>query len=375
MSYQHVRAVYYNVPYDDTNPTQQSVLAALAFHLNHATGLCCPSVETLMHVTRHARRTIYAALSHLKRMSYVSVGKAFSVGGRQYNTYTLSLPMNSGGGGDGSADERLSEENGGVSEEIMRLFGSESVDGAEGGAPDAQAGAQDAPPPCGTCTDTVRQMHPKNNIKSNIKNYNNLHNKTIGELAALVGGRFNSLVKPSVEKPLSDEESVDRVVWGAFERFWTEYPAICPYKHDQGKLKCYGLYEQARAKFGDGEKFDAAVRDAVARWSKSAAWQTNAGIIPAPINFLARCYWETSPKDAVAPQPVVDVERKRKEDEARKRLADAEARGENIWQLCLERCANFVDGRCIEGARTPPAFCLTPRPPEECRKFLKKSDE
>lgn len=39
------------------------------------------------------------------------------------------------------------------------------------------------------------------------------------------------------------------------------------------------------------------------------------------------------------------------------------------WMLCAERCANFKDGACSRGVKTPPDKEQYPKPPEECKNF------
>lgn len=70
----------------------------------------------------------------------------------------------------------------------------------------------------------------------------------------------------------------------------------------------------------------------------------------------------------------VDTLKRRKEAE-RKRLEEAAA-NPGAWELCEERCANYVAGfGCKCKVRIPPALQPRPIPPEECPLFKAKESE
>ena len=79
---------------------------------------------------------------------------------------------------------------------------------------------------------------------------------------------------------------------------------------------------------------------------------------------LNRRFFETlrDPKRLMSPAMLKSAEadeaeaRRRAEEDARRVTASAASES---WALCAERCANFCDGRCSCGAKTPPRFWNT----------------
>ena len=66
---------------------------------------------------------------------------------------------------------------------------------------------------------------------------------------------------------------------------------------------------------------------------------------------------------------------KRRQEAERKRLEEAAA-NPGAWELCDERCANYVAGfGCKCKVRIPPALQPRPIPPEECPSFKAKESE
>lgn len=62
------------------------VLLSLAYHANHQTGLCCPSVATITRETGYCDRTVREALARLQALGLVSVS-----GGCHRRNYHLSI--------------------------------------------------------------------------------------------------------------------------------------------------------------------------------------------------------------------------------------------------------------------------------------------
>ena len=70
MSYEYSKVVYWQV--HDTTPTEQSVLAALAFCHNSKTGRCDPSKKTIGEMTHFGESSVRRALDMLKEKNYIS---------------------------------------------------------------------------------------------------------------------------------------------------------------------------------------------------------------------------------------------------------------------------------------------------------------
>lgn len=73
----------------DITPVQRNVLFALAYHHNHATGLCCPSVETIGDVSGVKERAAREALSALEHVGLIRRQKRSNERGQASNQYTL----------------------------------------------------------------------------------------------------------------------------------------------------------------------------------------------------------------------------------------------------------------------------------------------
>ena len=77
-----------------TSPTEQTVLAYLAFRADDKTGQCFPSVERIMRETHFSRSAVIRALDGLKKrevLCWVKGGR--TKGGRALsNLYTIKLP-------------------------------------------------------------------------------------------------------------------------------------------------------------------------------------------------------------------------------------------------------------------------------------------
>lgn len=91
MSYEYSLAVYKNVK--NTTPTQQAVLAALAFCRNHKTGQCNPSHQTLSDMTHFGANTIPRAIKELESSGYLTRKLAKRKGANPSYHYVLTLPL------------------------------------------------------------------------------------------------------------------------------------------------------------------------------------------------------------------------------------------------------------------------------------------
>lgn len=87
MSYEYSKAVYWNV--HDTSPTEQSVLAALAFCHNRETGRCDPSASTISDMTHFGVSSVNRALVSLKDKHYISwIGNASVLSVNSHRTHS-----------------------------------------------------------------------------------------------------------------------------------------------------------------------------------------------------------------------------------------------------------------------------------------------
>ena len=313
MSYEYSKAVYWNIR--DTSPTEQSVLAALAFCHNSKTGRCDPSTTTISEMTHFGRASVIRALSSLKDKNYISwiaggKGKKGEANSNKY-TFFLSTPPSQ------SETPTVSERDG----DRLRVRPSPSQ------------------------SETQKRIEKETNTN------------LTKELAGLVGESFLEAAKPQVPKePL---ECPDAAATDVFDDFWSAYPN-CIYKTPSAKARCSALYAQLRGGSPDGAAFDGKVLAALVSWRASEQWTKAGGrFIPAPINFFARRLWEVDPP----PNAPVDSEPAKRP----KRFAMPFDRGK--WHLCEERCAKFAEGKCAAGIAVPPDSGEWPMPPEECRRF------
>ena len=68
--------------------------------------------------------------------------------------------------------------------------------------------------------------------------------------------------------------------------------------------------------------------------------------------------------------------RRKKETASQQKKMEKIAASPHAWELCKERCANFIDGKCRCGVVCPPAWQLPrSRPPEDCEYFIAKNRE
>lgn len=315
MSFECSKAVYWNV--HDTSPTEQSVLAALAFCHNSKTGRCDPSASTISDMTHFGRASVNRALVSLKGkhyISWVSGGKGKNDEANS-NKYTLYLSATTSH----SDTPTVSERDGDRLTVIHPLSQSE----------------------------TQKRIESKSN--PNIKK----------ELAGLVGDAFVEAAKPQAPKVTPDNaESAENV--GLFNEFWAAYPN-CNYKFN--KKKTAEMYAQLRGQSPDGDAFDKMILASLKAWRESKQWEKDGGkYIPAPINFLIKEYWAMNSEPA-------DPEAKLREEKSRKLLE--RAKDPKAWQLCKERCAKFKDGKCSAGIRIPPDKSELQIPSEECKHYVK----
>ena len=98
MSYEYSKVVYWQV--HDTTPTEQSVLAALAFCHNGKTGRCDPSATTISEMTHFGKASVRRALGALKDKNYISwisggKGKRNASDSNKYTLYLSAIPSHS----------------------------------------------------------------------------------------------------------------------------------------------------------------------------------------------------------------------------------------------------------------------------------------
>ena len=98
MSYEYSKVVYWQV--HDTTPTEQSVLAALAFCHNSKTGRCDPSATTIGEMTHFGESSVRRALDALKEKNYISwisggKGKRNESNSNKYTLYLSDQPSHS----------------------------------------------------------------------------------------------------------------------------------------------------------------------------------------------------------------------------------------------------------------------------------------
>lgn len=98
MSYEYSKVVYWQV--HDTTPTEQSVLAALAFCHNSKTGRCDPSATTIGEMTHFGESSVRRALDALKEKNYISwisggKGKRNESNSNKYTLYLSGQPSHS----------------------------------------------------------------------------------------------------------------------------------------------------------------------------------------------------------------------------------------------------------------------------------------
>jgi len=320
MSFAYSKAVYWEV--HDTTPTEQSVLAALAFCHNKDTGRCDPSAATISEMTHFGKASVNRALVSLRdknRISWVSGGKGKKSESNS-NKYTLYLSATVSHSDTPTISER--------DREYL----------------------------------TVRHSLSHSETQKIIERKSN--KKLTNELAGLVGKSFEEAAKPRVpEVPLAaPPESAET---GVFEKFWSAYPN-CIYKKPNAKARCCALYMQLRGNAPDAAAFDEMVLAALEAWRRSEGWNVDGGrYISAPINFFAKRLWEIKPTSS---DPTDKLTAWLGNVRLENFMRDLDA-----WCLCEERCANFKDGKCTEGQTIPPDKREWPIPPEECHHFVRRS--
>jgi len=318
MSYEYSSAVYWQV--HDTTPTEQSVLAALAFCHNSRTGRCDPSAATISEMTHFGRASVNRALISLRdknRISWISGGKG-KRNEPNSNKYTLYLSDMVSHGDTPTVSERDRE-----------------------------------------CLTVIHSLSHSETQKRIEKESNK---KLTNELAGLVGESFEEAAKPQTPKVPFVSPAASET--GVFDKFWSAYPN-CIYKKPNAKAKCCALYMQLRGSAPDAAAFDETVLAALEAWRTSDGWNADGGkYISAPINFLVKRLWEELPTPNEPPA--------NSSEEKRNARLESVMRDPDAWGLCEERCAKFKDGKCTEGQTIPPDKRDWPIPPEECRPFARR---
>lgn len=360
MSIIHTNAVYYGV--HDTTPTQQSVLAALAYRFNIKDRKCFPSIDMLCNMTHLGRSTVIRALKDLHDMKYISWTSGGKNGDCYYrNKYALYLPIQDAEGDDTGGDDPSQSDTSPVPQLDSPC--------PAAGLPPSQSGTTPVP-----LRDTINNIK----IKETLTN-----NPTNNGKDGLMDGDFNFSSNKGQKghggKKQKEEESqqIDKETKRGFDDFWNGYPDECRCKTEMTKHSALQTYEQARAASGDGKKFDATIRASLLTWLKSKQWSAENGrFIPAPLNFILKNYWKKMPKVDERPLEMANSNEEKEEKRAAlaKEIEDLVRNGYNVWHLCEDRCANFVDGKCCEGAPFPPEFAHNPNPPESCSRFKSRED-
>ena len=320
MSYEYSKVVYWQV--HDTTPTEQSVLAALAFCHNSKTGRCDPSATTIGEMTHFGESSVRRALDALKEKNYISwisggKGKRNESNSNKYTLYLSAIPSH-------SDTPTVSERAG----EGLTVIPSQSH------------------------SETQKRIEKESN------------KKLTNELAGLVGESFEEAAKPRAQEVPSVSPAVSET--GVFDKFWSAYPN-CIYKKPNAKARCCALYMQLRGSAPDAAAFDEKVLAALEAWRASDGWNVDGGkYISAPLNFFAKRLWEEVPTancESINPP-------------AEKRSARLESimKDPAAWALCEERCANLKDGKCAEGQTIPPDKRDWPIPPEQCSHFVSSGE-
>jgi hypothetical protein len=316
--------VYWNIR--DTSPTEQSVLAALAFCHNGKTGRCDPSTSTISEMTHFGVASVIRALVSLKEKNYISwiSGRNSKKGGAVSNKYTLYLS-----GTPSQSDIPLSQ--------------------------------SDIPPLSEREGQSITVIYPLSHSDRQKRIEKETNTNLTKEMAGLVGKSFLEAAKPQAPKEPSG--CSDAVADDVFDDFWAAYPD-CIYKTPSAKARCGALYAQLRGDASDGAEFDGKVLAALSSWRASGQWTKDGGrYIPAPINFFARRLWEVDPGPS---------EPDEKPAAAKMPASSGVSGGKGLdWRLCEERCARFSGGRCSAGLSVPPDSGPWPLPPEECERYLK----
>ena len=319
MSYEYSKAVYWNV--HDTSPTEQSVLAALAFCHNRETGRCDPSASTISDMTHFGRASVNRALVSLKDKHYISwvsggKGKKDEANSNKYTLYLAAATSR-------CDTHTVSEREG----DCLTVIHSPSQ------------------------SETQKRIESKSN--PNLKK----------ELAGLVGDAFADAARPRVPKVPSARAEAAGV--GVFDEFWSAYPD-CIYKTPSAKARCGSMYAQLRGDSSDGTAFDGMILAALKAWRESKQWEKDGGrYVPAPINFFARRLWEVNPTPN---DPAAKLLAEKRNARLQRVMSDPAA-----WILCEERCAKFKDGKCSEGMTIPPDKSDWQIPPEECSLFARRT--
>ena len=318
MSYEYSNVVYWHV--HDTTPTEQSVLAALAFCHNSKTGRCDPSATTICEMTHFGKSSVKRALGTLKDKNYISWISGGKGNGKESdsNKYTLYLSA------------------------IPAHRDTPTVSERAGG------GLTVNPSPVHSEPQKIIEKEP--------------NKKLTNELAELVGESFVEAAKPQAPEVRSSSPAAAET--GVFDKFWSAYPN-CIYKKPNAMPRCCALYVQLRGNAPDAAAFDETVLAALAAWRTSEEWNADGGkYIPAPINFFVKRLWEVAPTPNEPPA--------NSSEEKRNARIESVMRYPDAWGLCEERCAKFKDGKCTEGQTIPPDKRDWPIPPEECRPFARR---
>ena len=103
---------------------------------------------------------------------------------------------------------------------------------------------------------------------------------------------------------------------------------------------------------------------------------------PISLNTFRRSLrmWHKTEERLVANSPRRSMAEERRANEERlkelkRKSVENEAKRIESWELCIERCARFTEGKCKCGVKIPPALWNPPRPPEECSRFARIGGE
>ena len=204
------------------------------------------------------------------------------------------------------------------------------------------------------------------------KNQNNNQNLT-DRLVDVVGEKFVEAGKPPTRSRKNQAPAPEAGDAGRFEEFWNNYPdrknyPNFQYKTEAAKLNCRNAYVKLRKTWQDNAPaFDEKVLSSLELWKRSEQWNKCGGrFINAPINYLCNGRWEEDP----TPRDPAEQQ----QEEIRKAKLDEIQNDPKAWELCEERCANIVDGKCTKGVTIPPSEDIDrPHPPEECPYYTARS--
>ena len=342
MTFAYIWSVFKKV--DDVAPRDKLVLAALAFCRDYKTGLCNPSYKTIARMTGFKDSTVENSVKHLlEKTDYLEKKSGISQEGNTSNQYTLHLPLD-------ECPESLRK---GLN---LDCKSAEKGSAAYGGNPPAQGNSTPAavePYPHGGGT-LPSQSGTKEDInKINLTTTSNNNKKGVGK----------------VEDDFA-EYKFDEEVKQKFKLFWKEYPQ-CPHKQRCKIPDCLRQYQLQRNEYKEGkEAYDNKVLESLAAWKKF--WKStdiDPQYIPSPLNFIGKRLYTILPDTPTSQGENNQTYQEKVYAQAKHNMEAEIAKGNNPWELCEERCANFVDGKCTANCQIPLNCYEFQRPPEDCKRF------